>query len=181
MPGKGPAHSRDGDIQNIRQITGDYEYGPPILKELIQNADDAGASQLEIGWFKGWPESTHPLSRGPLLFAANNAPFTEDNSKSIRRLGISDKSGDYTKVGKFGIGLKSLFHICEAFFYIGCDGSRVQEADIFNPWSPSMDSLDEDLYPLWDEPETESERFAGFLKAILPEGPWATNTEGWVS
>ena len=112
MAGKGSAHSVAADIQNIRQILQEYEYGFPVLKELIQNADDAGASQLDIGWFPGFPESSHPLLQGPLLFATNDAPFTEGNARSLRNLGLSDKPGDYSAVGKFGIGLKSLFHFC---------------------------------------------------------------------
>jgi len=49
MPGKGSSHSVGADIQNIREILGNYDYGFPILKELIQNADDAKAQELSTG------------------------------------------------------------------------------------------------------------------------------------
>ena len=65
MPGKGSVHSVAADIQNIRKILEEYKFGFPILKELIQNADDAGATELDKGWVAGFPEAPHPVLRGP--------------------------------------------------------------------------------------------------------------------
>ena len=40
-------------INIIRENLNDcYRKGFPILKELVQNADDAGAAQLNLGWVK---------------------------------------------------------------------------------------------------------------------------------
>ena len=38
-----------------------YQSGFPILKELIQNADDAEAESFVFGNHPGFPNSTHPL------------------------------------------------------------------------------------------------------------------------
>lgn len=105
-----PANSVAADIQNLRGILQEYEFGFPILKELIQNADDAVATDLDIGWFPGFPQAQHPLLRGPWLFGANDGPFTPSNANSLNNLGLSDKPADSASVGKFGIGFKTLFH-----------------------------------------------------------------------
>ena len=180
MPGKGSSHSVDADIQNIREILGNYEYGFPILKELIQNADDAKARELNIGLFSGFPDSSHPLLRGPLLFAVNDGPFTKSNSTSLKNLGLSDKPSDFSAVGRFGIGLKSLFHLCEAFFFMGADDSgSASGCDIYNPWSPQHESNEEQLHGDWDEAEIGYEELVEFLRQLLPEGPWSMSNSGW--
>ena len=56
-------------------------------KELIQNADDAGATELHIAWFQSIPNAQHPLLRGPVLVVLNNASFTFLDSYSIHLAG----------------------------------------------------------------------------------------------
>ena len=59
MPGF--EHYAMRDISQIRNDLDDrYQEGFPIIKELLQNADDAEASCLHIGWFPGFPELAHP-------------------------------------------------------------------------------------------------------------------------
>ena len=180
MPGKGSLGSIAADIQNIRKILEEYEFGFPILKELIQNADDAGAMELDIGWFAGFPEAPHPLLRGPLLFAANDGPFTKSNAGSLRYLGLSDKPTDPAAVGKFGIGLKSLFHLCEAFFFMGTDLSDPDLVfDIYNPWSSQLGSNKPGLHDEWDDAPIQTEAFISFLRELRLDGPWQTLEKGW--
>jgi hypothetical protein len=180
MPGKGSAHSVASDIQNIRKILDDYEFGFPIIKELIQNADDAGASNLDIGWFHGFPDSKHPLMRGPLLFAGNDGTFTPSNANALKNLGLSDKPGNDAAVGKFGVGLKSLFHLCEAFFYLGAEHNGAQSfGDIYNPWSPQPGSDEPERHKDWDEAVIDGMELVSFLRMLRPDGPWATPGKGW--
>ena len=49
--------------------------------------------------------------QGPALYAYNNALFDEDDWKGIRMLCQSIKANDPTKVGYFGMGFKSVFHL----------------------------------------------------------------------
>lgn len=180
MPGKGSSHSVDADIQNIRQILENYDYGFPILKELIQNADDAKAQELNIGLLSGFPDSSHPLLRGPLLFAVNDGPFTKSNSSSIKNLGLSDKPSDFSAVGRFGIGLKSLFHLCESFFFMGADDSgSLSGCDIYNPWSPQQESNEVQLHGDWDDAAIGYDQLIAFLSQLLPDGPWSRSDSGW--
>ena len=48
---------------------------------------------------------------GPALMSFNNAPFTQEDWKGIQRLHDSGKAKNPFKVGKFGIGFNSVYHI----------------------------------------------------------------------
>ena len=131
MPGF--EHYAMRDISQIRNDLDDrYQEGFPIIKELLQNADDAEASCLHIGWFPGFPELSHPLLTGPALFIVNDGEFKNEDQRSIRRIGISAKASKQSTIGKFGLGLKSVFHWCEAFFYFW---SEQDTFEILNPWA----------------------------------------------
>ena len=51
------------------------------------------------------------MYQGPALYAYNNAQFTKDDWKGIRMLCDSIKAKDPMKVGRFGLGFKSVFHM----------------------------------------------------------------------
>ena len=131
------AHSTPlNDIATIATNLKDrYKNGFPVLKEIVQNADDAQASSLIFGWSPGIAGSDHPLLGDPALFFINNAPLTSEDVEGILSIGIGTKPGDNNAVGKFGLGMKSLFHLGEVFFYQAFDW-RVASAksDVFNPW-----------------------------------------------
>ncbi|WP_419163538.1 sacsin N-terminal ATP-binding-like domain-containing protein [Candidatus Palauibacter sp.] len=91
-----------------------YENGFPILKELIQNADDAKARTLIFGRHPGFSKASHPLLQGPGLWFFNDGDFTKSDADALRSFGITSKGGDPRTIGKFGLGMKSVFHLCEA-------------------------------------------------------------------
>jgi len=147
MPGF--RHSPLEDIQRIRQDLRDrYGDGFPILKELLQNADDAGAGNLgaSASCFAvvlspdGLPAGRHALLHGPGLCVLNDGDFTANDANSITSLGLSNKAEQAGAAGKFGLGLKSIFHWAEAFFYFsprqveGAPAMQAPGADLLNPW-----------------------------------------------
>ena len=88
------------------------------LQELIQNAEDAGATEVKFLFDKSsyGIERLHEPSKtkryqGPALFAYNNAKFTSADWRGIRMLDDSVKVDDPMKVGRFGLGFKSVFHL----------------------------------------------------------------------
>ncbi|MBF0234979.1 MAG: hypothetical protein HQK65_18375, partial [Desulfamplus sp.] len=99
-----------------------YKSGFPVLKEIIQNADDAGLTdekiQLEFGLSQGIQNAQHTLLKGPALFFINNGIFREEDYKAIRSFGLNRKAVEQSSIGKFGLGMKSVFHFCEAFFFL---------------------------------------------------------------
>lgn len=79
----------------IRSILADYPEGTSILKELFQNADDAGARRVALcldhrahgGASVAFP-GLAPF-QGPALLAYNDAAFTEADFESISRIGAA--------------------------------------------------------------------------------------------
>ncbi len=155
MANKGFISSPEAFIRQIRQNLTEGRYtlgndGFSIVKELVQNADDAGATKLHIGVHDNLSGSDHPLLRSPGLFVVNDGPFEPHDADNLRRFGINTKALDSAKIGKFGLGLKSIFHLCEAFFFLGQAGSGPSArliADVLNPWSGEHD---DGFHPDWD-------------------------------
>ena len=49
--------------------------------------------------------------QGPALYAFNDATFKDDDWEGIQNLMQSNKKKDPLKVGRFGIGFNSVYHI----------------------------------------------------------------------
>ena len=134
--------SKKGIRNEIRTLLRDgYRGGFSILKELVQNADDAGARALHVAVLAdGAKGATHPLLSGPALVAINDAPFRPADKEGIESLGDSGKSVDGGRsIGKFGLGMKSVFHLADAFLWLASpwretDGRR-PEHDLVSPWT----------------------------------------------
>uniref|UniRef100_A0A3B1K9U9 HEPN domain-containing protein n=1 Tax=Astyanax mexicanus TaxID=7994 RepID=A0A3B1K9U9_ASTMX len=106
-------------IDYLKEILRRYPDGGQILKELIQNADDAEASKIVFtydertyGTDSVWSEALGKY-QGPALYAYNDAVFTEEDWKGIQQVGRSIKQEDPTKVGRFGIGFNSIYHVTD--------------------------------------------------------------------
>src|SRR6266480_130940 len=91
-----------------------YDSGYPILKELLQNADDAEARRFRVEALPGWPIAANPLLRGPGLLVVNDGCFRKEDERGITSFGESSKATDSAAIGKFGLGQKAVFHLCDA-------------------------------------------------------------------
>ena len=89
---------------------------PPstCLRELLQNADDAGATEIEYildtNTYVGEPLLHEALAeyQGPALLARNNSVFTDEDLASLSAVGDSRKRHDAESTGKFGQGFNSV-------------------------------------------------------------------------
>ena len=109
--------------RRLANIIEAYPWGVQILKELVQNADDAGASVLHIVYDKRY----HPTEavfcdgwkhlQGPALLAYNDRSFSKDDIVGIQNLGLGSKRDDAAKTGQFGIGFNAVYHLtdCPSF------------------------------------------------------------------
>ena len=75
-----------------------YSERTHFIFELIQNAEDAGATELAFELFEDRLELRH-----------DGRPFTGADVRGLCGVGKSGKSGDLTAIGKFGIGFKSVY------------------------------------------------------------------------
>src|SRR6266478_2377510 len=80
------------------------KYPDPVhfVYELLQNAEDQGAT-----------EANFELSADCLVFRHNGNPFTRIDVENITGIGNSAKPQEANKIGRFGIGFKSVFAITD--------------------------------------------------------------------
>ena len=84
---------------------------------MIQNADDAGATTIQFFVdARQHPNDTVfnkklKSCQGPALISANNAVFSEEDWQGIQKPQQSIKADDPFKVGRFGLGFNSVYHI----------------------------------------------------------------------
>jgi hypothetical protein len=84
-----------------------HQFADPwaFLRELVQNAIDAGAAQIDV-------DLEHDPARGALVVRVSDTGEgmnREIIDTRLTRLFASSKEGDYTKIGRFGIGFVSVF------------------------------------------------------------------------
>ncbi len=84
-------------------LVGIYEDRTHFLYELVQNAEDAGASKVAF-----------ELERDRLTVSHDGVPFTIDDVEGVTGVGVSTKAADSAKLGRFGIGFKSVFAVTDA-------------------------------------------------------------------
>lgn len=81
-----------------------YPDNAHFIYELLQNAEDAGAKQV-----------TFELHPGMLVVEHDGTKhFDEHDVESITDIGASSKKGSLDKIGKFGVGFKSVFVYTES-------------------------------------------------------------------
>ena len=60
-------------------------------------------------------------SHGPALLVHNNRSFTEEDFKNITKLAGATKQGKQLKIGKFGVGFCSVYHITDVPSFVSED------------------------------------------------------------
>lgn len=154
-PNTGIVRSPLDEIKAIRtllaDVYGDAGDGRTLFRELVQNADDAGAQRLGLAVLeRGWPDAQNSLLHGPALLVANDGAFPDKDREALHKAIGGSKEDAVDKIGTFGIGLKSVFHICEAFLYMGAEKSQWR-AGVLNPWAGTGENGERDpLHPDWD-------------------------------
>ena len=172
-PNAGIVRSPLDEIKAIQTLLADIYKdagdGRTLFRELVQNADDAGAKRLGLTVLdRGWSDAQNSLLHGPALLAVNDGAFPDRHRDALHKAIGGSKEDEVEKIGTFGIGLKSVFHICEAFLYIGAEKS-VWRAGVLNPWAGTAESGDPDpLHSDWDEiVESDAKRLRSVATDLL--------------
>jgi len=128
-------HEVLADIEAVHALLGEQYKPDSVLRELLQNADDAGARRVFFAIRPGALSPLHPLLAPPQLIVANDGPFHDKDAAGIRSLRAGTKADNDTAIGKFGLGLKSVFHLCEAFLFAGAASHSARPTGyVLNPW-----------------------------------------------
>ncbi|KIL57824.1 hypothetical protein M378DRAFT_87354, partial [Amanita muscaria Koide BX008] len=86
----------------IQAVLRDYPFSASILRELLQNSDDAGATKQIFILDKD----------NPALIGYNDLEFLEQDWQAMHRSHMSPKA-DTSKSGKYGVGSKACYHITD--------------------------------------------------------------------
>ena len=146
-------------LSDVYRDAGD---GRTLLRELVQNADDAEAGRLVFAVVdRGLTDAHNTLLRGPGLLVANDGPFLDRDWNALHQALGDAKSADTGKIGRFGVGLKSVFHICESFVYLGAEhDASTLRIGVLNPWAGTGREGDKDpIHPDWDTVDNGDSRF----------------------
>ena len=105
----------------IHTILEDYKDGLAVFKELLQNADDAGATEVAfIHDRRNMESSSETLLdenmtslQGPAIWVYNDAVFSDDDFENIVKLSGATKKDQTTKIGRFGLGFNAVYHLTD--------------------------------------------------------------------
>lgn len=102
--------SRENNFDFSSILAGLYNDPSHFIFELLQNAEDEGATEVRI-----------ELYSDRLDFYHNGKDFDVEDIDGVTGIGISKKKEDLTAIGKFGVGFKSVFAIAETPIIISGD------------------------------------------------------------
>jgi sacsin len=133
-----PFGQKEKLVNRLQRILSGYPCDKEILKEMLQNADDAGATEVhfildcrQLPTEFIFEDSWKPL-QGPALCVYNNKPFTQRDIEGIQKLGEGSKGADPTKTGQFGVGFNCVYHLTDVpTLFTHVDGQEV--LCIFDP------------------------------------------------
>ena len=122
--------SRYGWDTAVLELLGQlYSERSHFIFELIQNAEDAGATELSFELFDDRLEVRH-----------DGRPFTAADVRAICGVGQGTKAEDLTQIGRFGIGFKSVYAYTNTpRIYSSVEHFRIEK--YVRPYS--VDALDE--------------------------------------
>lgn len=145
-----------GLINAINKITRDYPE-TSVLGELIQNADDAGATEIHFVY----DQQQYPTGRllgasmgelqGESLLVFNNQPFSQADLINISEIAAASKASDAKKIGRFGVGFVSTYHLTDTPSFV--TGNKFCMFDPLRKYVPTATAEEPgvlcDLDPEW--------------------------------
>ncbi|BFZ57400.1 hypothetical protein PYCC9005_004452 [Savitreella phatthalungensis] len=104
----------------IDKVLSRYSSENTLLRELMQNADDANATKVRITYNadKPWEDPNKALTKRVVVRNNGHVFRAEDWTRLAR---IAEGNPDESKIGAFGVGFYSVFSICEDPFVTSGD------------------------------------------------------------
>ena len=111
----------------LHSIIHQYESSIDVFKELVQNADDAKASTVRVLFdYTTYPsnsllDSSMEVWQGPALYFYNNSEFRDEDFENIMKIFGQTKLDDLDKIGKFGLGFNTVYHLTDLPSFVSGD------------------------------------------------------------
>ena len=156
---------REPLTRRLHNLVRSYPKGLGVLKEFIQNADDAEADEIvfvideQQHDASGLPQPMRWLHQTPALLVYNNKPFSDSDIEGIQNIGESGKSDSVGKTGRFGLGFNACYNVTDvpSFFtrgklhFFDPHYRTVPDASVDSPGrSFEVDELIGERWPLLD-------------------------------
>lgn len=147
---------------NAAQLSDDRLQG---LAELLQNADDEGA---ETAYFL--------VDDDRLLFGHNGSDFTLPDVWGLTIPWLSEKAGQAEKLGRFGIGLKTLQNLSETLeghnghFHLSLGRSSLRAIDLDPNWPNKPETVTTIFVVPFQHGATTEREIADWLKSWSDAG-----------
>ena len=112
--------------RRLSRLLEDYTDGFAVPKELVQNADDAGATEIRFLYDERTNEDAMTCliyegmrhCQGPALWAYNDAEFRDEDFTNITKLNGATKESDTEKIGKFGLGFNAVYNLTDVPMFV---------------------------------------------------------------
>ena len=160
---------------SLRRILGSYPLSREILKELVQNADDAGATEIHFVSDSRhhrdaaiFAPSWKPL-QGPALCVYNNRSFTDEDLAGIQKLGDGTKLLDSSKTGQYGIGFSAMYHLTDTPSILTRPSGIRQLLSVFDPHLSYVPDASIDKPGMQYDVEELQQRYPDVFSCYLPQ------------
>ena len=110
----------------LNKLLRDYTDGFAVPKELIQNADDAGATEVKFLYDERTNQDAITClldqgmkdCHGPALWVYNDATFKDEDFVNITKLNETTKAHDTAKIGRFGLGFNAVYNLTDVPMFV---------------------------------------------------------------
>jgi sacsin len=133
-----PFGQKEDLTTRIKGLLKGYTFDSSLFKELLQNADDAGATEIKFikdfrhlgkkSVFQGCEKL-----QGPALCVFNNKSFTSRDMEGIINLGQGSKGQETLKIGRYGIGFNSVYHLTDVPSFWTREDDTKETICLFDP------------------------------------------------
>ena len=136
-----PFEQKEELVTRLNGLLDGYPCDMGILKELIQNADDANATEIHFmidfrthGCDRIFEDSFSEF-QGPALCIFNDSSFSKADLLGIQNLGSGSKNADPCKTGQYGVGFNAVYNLTDmpSFLTKGPEIEGGETLCIFDP------------------------------------------------
>ena len=123
----------------LKKIISDYPNNESILREFLQNADDAGCSEIHFILDPRTHQNEKVFSdewkqlQGPSLLVLNDKGFSDEDLQGIQNLGEGSKGNNSLKTGRYGVGFNCVYHLTDCPTLLTSTPSTGPVLCIFDP------------------------------------------------